>query len=175
MSAGAAVWGHNVEMTDDFAQIVASFREYEAPRKWNATDPFRLACTISGPACKHEVEDAWKGVALPPVARDLWRVTAEARLFEDVDYGQWGLVLLPPAAARERTDASIQGRSEDFESSDVVIGEFLGDSDLLVLTEDGEVLVALPLYGRSDWFRPATTLGQFLDRFRETRGEKYWE
>jgi len=61
----------------------------------------------------------------------------------------------------------------------VVIGEFLGDLELLVMapSETGErrVLVALPLDDRDDWYSAAPNLARFLARYLGSHGSKYWE
>ena len=63
----------------------------------------------------------------------------------------------------------------DFEATDAVVGEFLGDTDVLVLEVNGGVLVALPLDPRTDWPRVASTLSEFLTPYLQAAGEKYWE
>jgi len=40
---------------------------------------------------------------------------------------------------------------------------------------EGSVRVALPLDPRPNWFAVAEDLGEFLCRYREARGAKYWE
>jgi hypothetical protein len=81
------------------------------------------------------------------------------------------------APARLRDAAPF--RPLDFRSDDVVVGEFLGDQELLVLSpsEAGlrRVLIALPLDARSEWFGAATSLVDFLDKYFGAGGSKYWE
>jgi hypothetical protein len=100
-------------------------------------------------------------------------------LFEDADYGQWGLVLLDPGSSRTRTELGRTTRPREFRADDVIVGEFIGDQELLVLApfEEGlrRVLIALPLDERSDWSGAATSLAEFLDRYLKASGEKYWE
>jgi hypothetical protein len=70
-------------------------------------------------------------------------------------------------------------RPADLRPDDVVLGEFLGDQELLVLgpSEAGQrrILVVLPLDGRDDWLGAAQDLGGFLDRYIDHAGDKYWE
>jgi hypothetical protein len=40
---------------------------------------------------------------VPAELGEAWATSRQSRLFEDVDYGQWGLVLSSPAAAAQRT------------------------------------------------------------------------
>jgi hypothetical protein len=93
----------------------------------------------------------------------------------DADYGQWGLRILSPDQSVERTRRELSERKDAFRSGDVVLGEFFGDQDLLVVDKEGRVLVALPLDPRADWFQPAPTLTEFFDRYVSTDGAKYWE
>ena len=62
---------------------------------------------------------------------------------------------------------------------DIVLGEFLGDQELLVLapSETGRrrVLIALPLDSRADWLGAAPDVGEFLGRYFDSAGDKYWE
>jgi hypothetical protein len=126
-----------------------------------------------------EVEEAWSGSALSEDLLELWGVCREARLFEDVDHGQWGLVLLSPTASAARTAQERSARPSDLRPDDVVIGAFLGDQELVVVapSENGQrrVLIALPLDSRDDWFAAGPTLGVFLARYFDAVGEKYWE
>jgi hypothetical protein len=136
---------------------------------------FRLACRLAPATSDDEISKGWPNGALPSSVRKLWTVCREAELFVDVDYGQWGLKLLSPDASAARSASERTGRPADFDASDVVLGEFLGDLELLVIARDGVVLVALPLDGRDDWYRPASSLGEFLSRYVDSGGQKYWE
>jgi hypothetical protein len=110
--------------------------------------------------------------------RDLWGLVESARLFEDHQYGQWGLSLLSPSECRSKTASEVADRSADFAEADLVIGAFLGDSDLLIysqLDDACRVRVATPLDERSDWYEVAPNLFGFLSQYVESGGEKYWE
>jgi hypothetical protein len=78
----------------------------------------------------------WLGLASPhgfapaELAR-AWSTSRQWRLLEDVDYGQWGLVLLSPAASAQRTAEERARRPAACRVDDVVIGEFLGDQELV--------------------------------------------
>jgi hypothetical protein len=117
----------------------------------------------------------------PPEVLEFWRGFRTARLFEDRRYSQWGLVLVPPESSQELTDKLHRDRARDALPGDVVVGEFLGDSDLLVARADpaaadyGAMLVALPLDRRRDWVGVGSNLKDFLRRYAETDGAKFWE
>lgn len=129
---------------------------------------------------RHLVEQSLK-VTLPLDILRMWQEVSELRLFEDVQYGQWGLVLWPPDRIVQRNREHIQDRPEQFVAGDLLLGEFLGDSDLLMVRSDqsefdfGSVQVALAIYPRSNWFRVGNTLFEFLKGFIASGGRKYWE
>jgi hypothetical protein len=138
--------------------------------------PLRLRSRLDGPASEDEIRAVWAERSLPYAAQQLWLAARSAELCVDIDYGQWGLRLFDPRVSRERTEIEQRGyRASDFEEGDVVIGEFLGDSDLLLLDAAGTVRVALPLDLRNDWYVPAEGLVQFLNRYRMAAGAKFWE
>lgn len=137
--------------------------------------PLRLRSHVGDPASEEEIATAWADLPVLPATRELWRTTRAAELFQDVDYGQWGLRILDPSASRERTDVERHGRPADFEDGDVVLGEFLGDLELLVVDAMGSVRVALPLDPRTNWYVAAADLAGFLTRYREAHGAKFWE
>ncbi|SDK95131.1 hypothetical protein [Arthrobacter sp. ok362] len=151
------------------------YRGWTEPRDGVGSSPFRLASKVESRASIDEVSEVWPAHALLPELEALWLSSREAWLFQDIDYGQWGLHILDPAAAAARTSAGRTSRPGDFEATDAVVGEFLGDTDLLVLEANGGVLVALPLDPRTDWPRVASTLPEFLTRYLEAVGDKYWE
>jgi hypothetical protein len=161
------------------ANALARFRRRPSPPEASTSHPVKLVSTLDGPAGANEVEDAWHGHGLPSDALALWAACRQARLFEDVEYGQWGLALLAPSASAARTAHQRAARPADARPDDIVLGEFLGDQDLLVLapSETGRrrILIALPLDHRPDWFGAAQNLGEFLERYFDHAGDKYWE
>jgi len=161
------------------ADVLDRFRRQPTPPEGSTTNPFKLVSTVADPAEMKEIEAAWAETPAPEDARELWSAAREARLFEDVDYGQWGLVLLSPESSAARTAQERQARPSELRPDDVVVGEFLGDQELVVLapSETGRrrVLIALPLDGRDDWFPAASSLGEFLEQYFDAVGEKYWE
>lgn len=111
--------------------------------------------------------------------KDVWSTCRQARLFEDIDYGQWGLVLLDPASSAARSARERITRPDDFKEDDVVFAEFLGDQELLVFapSEPGprRVMVTLPLDPRSDWLAAAPSMSEFFEAYLLSGGGKFWE
>lgn len=138
---------------------------------------FDLVSSIGGPASSMEISAAWDSI--PVEAADLWAECRQARFFEDTAFGQWGLVLLEPAASAERTATERAARPTEFQLDDVVIGTFLGDSEILVIapSESGRrrIMVGLPLDGRADWFGVAADAAEFLSAYFDAGGNKFWE
>ena len=70
-------------------------------------------------------------------------------------------------------------RLDDIRTDDVIIGEFLGDSDLLVFApsevNSRKILVALPLDPRIDWDGVGGSIEEFLDMYQARGGDKFWE
>jgi len=139
-----------------------------------------LACRFELPASSIDLAEVSSDVALAPELLEFWQCANGASLFVDETYGQWGLRLWPAHVSLEETRTFAVNRSRDFRRGDLVIGEFLGDSDLLLVRCDpaaddyGSVVVALPLDDRGDWDRAAPSLDAFLLAYARTQGEKFW-
>jgi len=148
-------------------------------QKPNGDNPFNLACRIDPGASAEEIRLAWPRGEVDKDLSDLWTATREAWLFVDVEYGQWGLHLLTAKACADQTAAQRAQRPDDFAADDIVFGEFLGDSELLVCAsrelDDRRYLIALPLDPRSDWPAAGSSVSAVLDRYLASEGEKYWE
>ncbi|WP_182112693.1 MULTISPECIES: hypothetical protein [unclassified Actinotalea] len=163
-------------LAPDLRRLLARFAALGQPRRYDDSG-FRLASTLEPPATAHEIAATVPEHA-PDELRELWSLTRGARLFEDVDYGQWGMVILSPAASARRTAHERIARPDELRPHDVVIAEFLGDSDLLIASVDGsggwQLRVAEPLLPREDWPVLQGSLAGVLWRFLASGGEKYW-
>ena len=158
--------------------VLARYVAWGEPHPVREGEDMALGNTLGPPASQPSIAQAWPD-GVDPDAAALWAATGEARLFEDVTYGQWGLHLLSPAASAARTARERTDRPDDIRPDDVVVGEFLGDQDLLILapSESGDrrVLLALPLDKRDVWSGAAPSLADFLARYYDALGDKYWE
>jgi hypothetical protein len=157
-------------MSDEIARALARCRSIDR----GDDEPFRLESRLASPASMDDIQRAWGRAALPTSVVELWQAASGAELFVDVTYGQWGLRLLTPAVSAERSRHEFLERPSDIRPDDVVLGEFLGDQDLLVVDVDGQPLIALPLDVRADWYAPADSLGGFIDRYVASDGKKFW-
>jgi hypothetical protein len=146
---------------------------------WTRPSPAGLASHWEPAASVEEMATNWPDVTLPVDAIELWAVCRSARLYVDTADGQLGLALLSPVASAARTALERAARPDDLAPGDVVIGEFIGAEDLLVLAPseaaERRVLVALPCDPRAEWYGVAESLGDFLIGFAERDGERWWE
>jgi hypothetical protein len=158
---------------------VLKIKQEPRPSAGKTDNPFNLVSSVTDPAASSEISSAWQDISLPTDVADFWSVCRQARLFEDIDFGQWGLVLLDPVSSAERTVLEITERPTEFRSDDVVLGAFLGDQELLVIAPSDSgtrrILVALPLDPRSSWIGVGEDLGQFLGKYIMDGGDKFWE
>jgi hypothetical protein len=141
--------------------------------------PMTSSCSFAIDAATRE-ELAVLARDCPSDLAEFWAIARTARLFEDQEYGQWGLEILGPQLATKLTDQCRAKRGRDFAEGDLVVGKFLGDSDLLVIRcesgarDYGSVLVALPLDPRRDWYKVDGSFASFLGSYVRSGGEKYW-
>jgi len=141
--------------------------------------PFRLVCEFAPTGANHAAIEVLPSAS--EEVRQFWSLHERATLFRDVDYGQWGLRVLAPSDSLDFTARYRAARRKDGIEGDLIIGEFLGDSDLLMLRTDrdrndyGSVVVVLPLYPRKDWYRVASSFEGFLAAYAEAEGDKFWE
>lgn len=142
--------------------------------------PLMLACSFSEEAATIDEANSL-ALTLPEHVLEFWRVAAWGRLFEDRQYGQWGLQILGPAEALEETRQHRKQRPREFVDGDLIVGRFLGDSDMLVVRcgrsapDFGKVLVATPLDPRREWYTVGSSFHEFLEQYVTASGEKYWE
>ena len=119
-------------------------------------------------------------ISLPNDFQKLWQRCNGLRLLEDKIYGQSGLIIWSPQKVLEQQQA-LRRNSDEFQDGDLIIGEFLGDSDLLVVRCDqnsddfGQLVISLPIDHRSDWYYLPYLLPEFLQKFINSQGEKFWE
>lgn len=157
----------------------ALFQRFPARLAVPEPEGFQLGCRFDTPASDEEIREAWGDRPLPADLIQLWRHSRQCWLFEDLDYGQWGLHLLTPSDSYSRTEFERVERKADYLADDVVVGEFLGDQDLLVVSpldpRGCELLVSLPLDPRAGWYVPSDHLGAFLEQLLKHGGAKFWE
>jgi hypothetical protein len=121
------------------------------------------------------------GVRLPHEVVEMWMTTAGLTLYVEENHRQWGLIVWSPEEVVDPNRKFKELYKRDLRDGDLIMGEFLGDSDLLLLRCDdrrsdyGKVLIVDPYERRKSWKVPAASFGLFLQRFCEAKGDKYWE
>lgn len=116
---------------------------------------------------------------LPLDLIEWWTKVEKATLFEDIDYGQWGLELLDE---KESIEIAVQAKlqnSFDYLGADLIIGKFLGDLDLVIISLDnknfGQIIISTPIDHREDWYFLEIDFLNFLTEYLKKEGEKFWE
>lgn len=154
--------------------------EWSEPRhNPNEDEPFfRIKCEFN----ESKLIDLYGlDISVPEELQEFWNINDSAKLFFDVDFGQWGLEILSPESSIQKTKEEKLERSQDFEESDLVIGQFLGDSQLLLISCDknsslyGSLKIVMPIDPRGDWPMVGKNLGDFLLRYSSGYGDKFWE
>jgi len=144
--------------------------------------PFPYRCTLGPPVpWDRDFMERKLRLSIPPDLEGLWRGASRLHLYEDFQYRKWGLILWSPdeVLTRDRNTKALHG--EEFRPADLVIGEFLGDRDLLAircepsLADFGAVFVVAARRLREDWYFLNLSLGRFLDLYVGTTGDKWWE
>ena len=173
-------------MVDQVTATLLTIRSRESfvPTYSSLTPARVIECKVQAPTeWDRPAIESDLGVTLPDEVVELWHTASEIRLHDDVNYGQWGCILWSPSEIVQRhlERVSWRGSAENFLPGDLLIGEFRGDAELVVVRCDpfqrdyGSVLIGLPMDPRSDWPRVANSLLEFIQRFVAQPDKKYWE
>jgi hypothetical protein len=108
-----------------------------------------------------------------------WLNCKEAQLFEDKEYGQWGLQILSPENSLIATHEYQKSQYNQYKSNDLIIGRFIGDSELLMVSCDkgkdfGSIYVVSPIAKRKEWHLASSSFTNFIEKYIENKGDKYW-
>jgi hypothetical protein len=167
-----ALW--TMKTIEQIIQVIE--RSWQKPASTIKTEePFRLACSIY--RRQNDFINPFSFI-LPNDLLMWWNIIERAKLFEDVDFGQWGLQIF---SELEAFDISEKYRLEDsdYKDTDIIIGSFLGDSDLLLISTDtidfGSIIVALSMDKRTDWYKVSSSFEDFLSQYVLNEGDKFWE
>ena len=166
----------------DIAKLIHTIKSIGTVDSTDVSIPMPMHSQVLPPQPwdKKILEDSLS-ITLPLTIINLWNQTSGLRLFEDITYGQWGLILWSPAQVISEQEKRLAQRKSDFRPGDLIIGEFLGDADLLILRGDatspdfGNVMIALSLDSREEWDLAGLTLESFLNQLIAANGDKFWE
>jgi hypothetical protein len=158
-------------------------KEWSQPRnpiRGGEIDRNPLVCSFYDHGVSEKELDKLR-VTIPDELKQFWTISEKALLFKDVEYGQWGLETLSPAEAMYERAVQVHRWPEDYYPSDLVIGKFWGDLELVLVrcnpdTDDfGHIIVALPIDGREDWYIVSKSFEHFLSVYVQNSGDKYWQ
>lgn len=141
--------------------------------------PFKLRCSFNNGANEQKLSTL--AISLPPEAIEFYKATDGAVLFKDDEYGQWGLKIYCLDELDRATRFYLDKRSRDALEGDLIIGEFIGDSDLLLLrcnphsSDFGSVMIVSAIEQREEWDTAAIDVESFLLELYSQQGDKYWE
>ena len=162
-------------------QTVVERARCEPP--WEPPDaplPGALVCAVRAPVSWHkqDIERAF-GIKVPDEMVTLWDLCAGMLLYEDSEYGQSGLEVFAPVDA-VKVNRKYRDDDERAFAGDLVFGRFLGDLELAIFRTDqtatdcGTIVIAAEIDRRPKWYTAARSLEEFLVRFMDAKGEKYW-
>ncbi|WP_157202721.1 hypothetical protein [Calidithermus chliarophilus] len=164
-------------MSTPYARVLEFLRDFGSePRRIvqrGVASPTPLRCVRFPLSRTPGTQD--RSFGFRPELIEFWNQVGVLRLFEDTEYGQWGLVTLPPYACIEVTEFERKNRPTEFRDGDLIVAEFLGDLEKVVVTADGRAYVCLPLDGRASWPLVGTDFEEFLLRFISSGGVKFWD
>lgn len=160
-------------------------KDWLIPRKTNGIDSFELSCIFNNKGLeidlKHSVSELGI-IEIPTNYLDFIKETDGAKLFYDKIYGQAGIYLYEmEVIAKKNFEWRKSYIKQDLLPSDLIIGEFFGDNELVILRCDshssdyGNIAISLPLDERKDWYFLDDNFESFLIKFCNKEGVKYWE
>lgn len=147
--------------------------------KDGSLEPFLLSCSFYTATTSTKATFR-KKIAIPKDLQIFWALYDNAELFRDITYGQWGLDILSIEDAIAYSKRGRIYRPSAFKNTDLIIGSFRGDSDLLMINCNehannyGQITVVLPIDDRPDWYVVADSLSEFLELYAKCNGEKFW-
>lgn len=176
------------EMTSIEENIKFLKEEWSQPKKAsydNESHSFELTCMFNEASPESNIISIFKLMSikeLPVEYKEFLLISNGAFLFLDEKYGQAGLNLYSLEERETKISFWLSSyRVDNLIKGDLIIGEFLGDSDFVVLRCDeeaddyGTIIISHPYDERKNWFYEKDGFAKFLSNFVRTEGCKYWE
>lgn len=122
-------------------------------------------------------------VKIPEQILECWGLCSSITLLRDKRRNLRGLRTHPPDERIIEVNRYILKdviQPEDYLTGDLILAEFGGEQDQLIVRCDpsaddfGELLIAMPIDSREDWFHMGNSLVRFLKDFIEHNGYTYW-
>ena len=144
----------------------------------------RYICTVFDPVPweRSELESKLKA-EIPPELATFWDTCGGVVLYEDNLHGQWGLILLGPHDPKltQINEEYHEDKADRILPGDLLFARFLGDRERGLIRCDknapdyGSVVIVTEMGPREEWDLAAPSIEEFILRFMEAHGEKYWE
>lgn len=150
----------------DVFEFLENYRNVSIPSR--EMEGVELTCRLDAGIPEDEIP-----TQTPEQLREFWRRTSGGLLLVDEQFGIFGLTLHAPTEAKQQT----RDRAEygyELSESDWVLGEFVGDTDMLIVDANDTVLISAGSYPRAEWYTFGS-LSDVLSRYVEAGAEKYWE
>ena len=151
----------------------------------NESYAFELICMFNEGSSESEIVSTFNLIGieeLPFEYKQFLLASNGAFLFLDKKYNQAGLDLYSLKDFEAKIGFWLSSyRANSLIKGDLIIGEFLGDSDFVVLRCDkkaddyGAIIISHPFDERKDWFYIEDSFSKFLSDFVKAEGYKYWE
>lgn len=149
-------------------------------------DPFPESpsvCKVFEPVpwSRQELERIF-GFEIPDQLAQLWDLCGGMMLYGDDLWCPGGLMICPPSAEELfRLNSDYQDRKSDSTAlGDLIVGEFRSDLELVLIRCDrsdadyGSIMIVAEMDPRPDWKRVALSIEEFLIKYMDAHGEKYW-
>lgn len=147
-------------------EFLEDYRDVSIPSR--EMDGVELTCRLSAGLPESQVP-----ATASEQLREFWRHTSGGPLLVDEQFGICGLTLYGPEQAKQQTLGRIEAGYE-LSESDRVIGEFIGDTDMLIVDDHNRVIISTASYPRDDWYT-FESLSDVLSKYIQAGAEKYWE
>ena len=176
------------EMTSTEENIQFLKEEWSQSKKAsydNESYSFELTCMFNEGSLESKISDTFNLMdikKLPLEYKEFLLISNGAFLFWDEKYGQAGLNFYNLEEFENKVNFWLSSyRLNSLIKGDLIIGEFFGDSDFMVLRCDeeaddyGAIVVSHPYDERKNWFYVKDGFTKFLADFVRAEGDKYWE
>lgn len=176
------------EMTSTEENIQFLKEIWDQPKKAsydNESYSFELTCMLNEGSSESKVISTFNlmGIKeLPLGYKEFLLISNGAFLFLDEKYGQAGLNLYSLEELPNKISFWLSSyRADNLIKGDLIIGEFFGDSDFVVLRcneeagDYGTIIISHPYDERKNWFYEKDGFAKFFSDFVRAEGCKYWE
>ena len=119
-------------------------------------------------------------VQIPEYLHILWKYASNVYICEEINYGQWGLVLWNPIEVLHNNQGDPRFTAYHLEKGEIIIGEFKGDLDVVIIRCDknqedfGKIIIAEGMAPREEYEIVTKSLLEFLEKFMNDPTKKFW-